>query len=95
MKDKDFYLKDSKKFWENREKAREARDKDLARLTFSEKAGITEKLQTDYKTLQNAKEEPKQFGLGEIPPDAMNELSLEQSFTQEDFDEALDKAFPF
>ena len=90
-----YYLKDSENFWGNREKAREARDKRLARLPFSEKVAITEKLQIDYQVLRNAKGEPKQFGLGEISPDAMNELSIEQPFTQEDFEEALNKVFPF
>ncbi len=92
---KEYYQKDLKKFWENREKARGKRDKDLARLTFSEKAAITEKLKIDYEVLQKAKEKPRLFGLGEMPPDAVNEISLEQSFTQEDFNEALDKVFPF
>ena len=95
MMDNVYYLKDSKKFWETHEKAREARDKRLARLPFSEKVAITEKLQTDSEVLQKAKGKPIQFGLGEIPPDAMNELSIEQPFTQEDFEEALKKVFPF
>lgn len=90
-----YYLNDSKKFWENREKAREERDKRLARLTFSEKVAITEKLQKDEEALRFAKQEPKQFGLGVIPPDAMNELSIELPFTQAEFEEALDKVFPF
>ncbi len=90
-----YYLKDSKKFWETREKAREARDKRLAELPFSIKVTITEKLQTDSEVLRNAKGKSKHFGLGGIPPDAMNELSIEQPFTQENFEEALNKVFPF
>lgn len=90
-----YYLKDSKKFWETRKRAREAKDKKLASLPFSEKATMTERIQADYEVLQNAKEESKQFGLGELPPDAMNELSIEQPFTQRDFENALDKVFPF
>lgn len=35
------------------------------------------------------------FGLGQIPPDASNELFLDPSFTKEDFKEALNKVFPF
>ena len=90
-----YYLKDSKKFWETHKKAREARDKRLAELPFSIKVTITEKLQTDSEALRNARVKSKQFGLGEISPDAMNELSIEQPFTQEDFKEALNKVFPF
>jgi len=56
---------------------------------------MAEKLQADYEVLQNAKRESEQFGLGEIPPDAMNELHIEQPFTQVDFKEALNKVFPF
>ncbi len=65
------YLKDSEKFWDTHRKAREARNKKLAGLPFSEKISITEKLQMDYEVLRNAKEEPEQFGLGELP-DATN-----------------------
>jgi len=90
-----YYLKDSKKFWGTREKARKAKDKKLARLPFLEKVAMTEKIQADYEVLRNAKGESKQFGLGEIPSDAMNELSIEQPFTQKDFENALDKVFPF
>lgn len=35
------------------------------------------------------------FGLGQIPPDASNELHLDPTFTKEDFEEALNKVFPF
>lgn len=80
--DNNNYLEDSEKFWDNYEKAREERDNKLARLPFSEKASIVEKLQTDYKTLQNTKEKPRQFGL-ELSPDASNVMSLDPdpSFT--------------
>lgn len=88
-----YYLKDSKEFWEVRKKAREANDKRLARLPFSEKVAMTEKLQADYELLRNARE-TNQFGLGDIP-EAMNELSIELPFTQADSDEALNKVFPF
>jgi len=91
---KDFYLKDSKKFWETRKKAREEREKRLARLPFSEKAAIVEKLQIDYEALRNTRKNPEQFGLGELP-DATNELSIEYPFTQVDFEEALNKVFSF
>lgn len=87
-----YYLKDSKEFWETHEEARKARDKRLAGLPFSKKAAISAKLQVDYEVMRNAREE---FGLGEIPPDAMNDLSIEQPFTQEDFKTALNKIFPF
>ncbi len=94
MMDNVYYLKDSKKFWGTREKAREAKDKRLARLPFSEKVAMTEKIQADYELLRNAKGKTKQFGLGDIP-DATNELSIELPFTEEDFAEALNKVFPF
>ncbi len=89
-----YYLKDSKRFWETRKKAREAKDKRLTRLPVSEKAAIAERIQADYELLQNAKDETKHFGLGDIP-DAANELSIELSFTQSDFQEASNKVFPF
>ena len=44
--------------------------------------------------MQNKPAEQEQFGLGEIPPDASNVLSLATLFTKEDFGEALDKVFP-
>ena len=90
MKDEVNYLKDSKKFWGTYKKARGERDKKLAELPFSEKAAMTEKIQADYEVLRNAQGESKQFGLGEISPDAMNELSIKQPFTQKDFENALD-----
>ena len=92
--DKDNYLKDSKKFWGNYEKARKEQDNKLARLPFSEKAAIVAKLQTDYKVLQNTQEKPGQFGLGEIPPGASNVVSLDLPFTKEVFEGALEKVFP-
>ena len=89
-----YYLKDSKKFWETHKKARQVKDKKIARLPFSEKAAMAEKIQADYEVLRNAKDESKQFGLGDIP-DATNELSTELPFTPSDFEEALNKVFPF
>jgi len=89
-----YYLKDSKKFWETHKKARQAKDKKLAKLPFSEKTAMAEKIQADYEVLRNAKDESKQFGLGDIP-DATNELSTELPFTPLDFEEALNKVFPF
>jgi len=91
--DSNYYLKDSKEFWGKREKAREAKDKRLARLPFSEKVAMTEKIQADYELLRNARE-TNQFGLGDIP-EAMNELSIELPFIQADYEEALKKVFPF
>jgi len=92
--DNNNYLEDSKKFWGNYEKAREERDNKLARLPFSEKAAIVEKLQTDYEALQNTKKEkPEQFGF-EMPPDASNVVSLDLPFTKEAFEGALKKVFP-
>ncbi|MGD9117295.1 MAG: hypothetical protein PVJ08_00940 [Dehalococcoidia bacterium] len=90
-----FYLKDSKKFWETRKKAREAKDKRLARLPFSEKAVMTERIQADYEVLRNARGESNQFGISEIPPDAINELSFAQPFGQGVLEQDLNKAFPF
>ena len=95
MMDNVFSQQDSKRFWEKHNKGRQARDKQLAGLPFSEKVAMTEKLQADYEVLRNSKEDSGQFGLGEMSPDAMNELSIERRFTQGDFDEALNKVFPF
>ena len=92
MMSKDYYLKDSKKYWETYKKAREARDKELAKLPFSEKVAITEKLQIDAEVLRNAKEKP--IGLGETPLEAVNKVSIKQPFLQHDFEAALDKVFP-
>ena len=36
----------------------------------------------------------KEFGLGQIPLDATNELLLDPSFTREDFEEVLKNLFP-
>jgi len=38
--------------------------------------------------------EQEQFGLGELPPDATNVLLIDPSFTEEDFEAALEKVFP-
>jgi len=89
-----YYLKDSKKFWETHKNAREAKDQRLAKLSFSEKVDMAEKIQADYEVLQNVRWETRQFGLGDIP-NATNELSIESPFTQADFEEALNKVFPF
>ena len=89
-----YYPKDSKKFWETHKKARQVKDKKIARLPFSEKAAMAEKIQADYEVLRNAKDESKQFGLGDIL-DATNELSIELPSTPADFEEALNKVFPF
>lgn len=92
MTDNIYYLKDSKKFWETHKKAREVRDKKLAKLSLAEKATIAERLQADYEVLQNAKDESKQFGLGELPLDACNVLTTSSSFTKQDFESDLIKA---
>ena len=89
-----YYPKDSKKFWETHKKARQIRDKKLAKLPFSEKTAIAERIQADYEVLRNAKDESKQFGLGNIP-DATNELRFELCFTLSGFEEALNDLFPF
>jgi hypothetical protein len=89
-----YYLKDSKKFWETHKKARQLRDKKLAKLPFSEKTAISERIQADYEVLRNSNDESKQFGLGDIPH-ATNELSIELSFTPSDFEEAINELFPF
>jgi len=44
--------------------------------------------------MQNKAVEQEKFGLGELPPDASNTLSLDPSFTKKDFEEALKKVFP-
>ena len=89
-----YYPKDSKKFWETHNKARQIRDKKLANLPFAEKTAIAERIQADYEALRNAKDESKQFGLGYIP-DATNELRIEFCFIPSFFEEALDDLFPF
>lgn len=89
-----YYPKDSKKFWETHKKARQIRDKKLAKLPFSEKTAIAECIQSDYEVLRNAKDDSKQFGLGYIP-DATNELRIELCFTPSVFEEALNDLFPF
>lgn len=87
------YQNDLKGFWGKRKQAREERDKGLAELSFSEKIAITESLQKDGRALQNAKSDT--IGLNVTSPDAVNDLSLDLPFTQENFDEALNKVFPF
>jgi len=89
-----YYLKDSKKFWDTRKKARHSKDKKLISLPFTEKAAMSERIQADYELLRNAKDPSNQFGLGVIP-DAINELSIELLFTPLDFEEVLNNAFPF
>jgi hypothetical protein len=89
-----YYPKDSKKFWETHNKARQIRDKKLANLPFAEKTAIAERIQADYEALRNANDESRQFGLGYIP-DATNELRIELSFTPSDFEEAINELFPF
>jgi len=89
-----YYLKDSKRFWETHKKARQVRDKKLAKLPFSEKTAMAERIQADYEVLRNTRDESKQFGLGDMP-DATNELSTELPFTPLDFEEALNNVFPF
>ena len=93
MMKNDNYQNDLKKFWENRKQAREERDKGLAELSFSEKIAITESLQRDGRALQNAKRDT--IGLSLTSPDAVNTLSRDLLFTQEDFEKALNKVFPF
>ncbi len=44
--------------------------------------------------MQNKPVEQEQFGLGELPPDASNMVSLDLSFTKESFEEALKRVFP-
>ncbi len=85
------YPKDSEKFWETHRKAKEARNRKLASLSFSEKADMVERLQMDYEILQEAKE---QFGLGDVS-NSVTEISIEHTFTRADFDNALNKVFPF
>ena len=89
-----YYPKDSKKFWETHKKARQIRDKKLAKLPFSEKTAIAERIQADYEVLRNAKDDSQQFGLGYIP-DATNELRIELCFTPSVFEEAFDDLFRF
>ena len=90
---KENYQSDLKGFWENRKKAREERDKQLAELPFSDKVAITESLQKDAKAIESATSDS--IGLWVTSPDAVNEIFLNLSFTQEDFEEALNKVFPF
>jgi len=85
--------RDLKEFWDSRRRAREERDKRLAELSFSEKIAITESLQKDALALQNAKSDV--IGLRITSPNAVNNLSLELPFTQQDFNDALNRIFPF
>ena len=85
------YLKNSKKFWENHRQSKENRNKIMKNLSFSEKADITEMLQTDYELLQDARE---QFGLGEVSS-SETKVSSERTFSQADFNNALNKGFTF
>jgi len=75
-------LKDSKKFWEGRDKAREARNRKLAKLPFSEKATIAERLRADYEVLQNARDESTQFGLGKLLDSACNKVGDLHDFSR-------------
>lgn len=49
------YVRDSKKFWRTREKARDNLDKRLANLSYSEKVTIMGKMQANHASLRNAK----------------------------------------
>jgi hypothetical protein len=49
------YTRDSSKFWETHEKTRKVRDEKSAKLPFAHKIAITERLQADRISLQNAK----------------------------------------
>ena len=69
-------------FWEKHEEARAQRDKKLARLPFSEKLAILERLKIDCEVLQNAKEEL--VGL-RMPNSACNTLPADCSSTGVDW----------
>lgn len=59
------YLKDTKKFWQTREKARRNLDAKRAGVSFGKKATIAEKLRSDARFLKSgriisSKSSPKQ-----------------------------------
>ena len=49
------YVKDLKAFWQTRKKSRNAVDEKLARLSFTEKLVITERMQANHDAMRNAK----------------------------------------
>ncbi len=55
MMKREYYTKDSKKFWQAHEKARENMDKRLANLPFSKKVAIVDRMREDRISLVNAK----------------------------------------
>ncbi len=62
---KDNYLKDTKRFWQTREKARKNLDTKRASASYSEKVAIAGKLHSDAKFLKSghiisSKSSPKQ-----------------------------------
>ncbi len=69
--------KDSK-FWESHQRSKEAHNKKVASLPFSEKVEMTERLQADCELLEEARERD-QFGLGQIPD--VNEMGLKAKDT--------------
>jgi len=52
---REYYTKDSKRFWQAHEKARESMDKRLANLPFSKKVAIVDRMREDRASLANAK----------------------------------------
>lgn len=83
------YQNDLKKFWENRNRAREKRDEEMARLPFSEKIAIIENLQRDGKLIQAARDQI--IGLRITNSDVVNELRVNESFSTS----AFEQDFPF
>jgi len=47
------YMKDTKKFWQTRNKSRTALDKKRVSASFSQKAKIAEKIRSDAKLLKS------------------------------------------
>ena len=75
-------MKDIDKFWVIHKRAKRELNEKLAKLPLSEKAVMAERLQADYELLQNARDESKQFGLGELPLKACNVVKDNMDFSR-------------
>jgi len=49
------YIRDTKKFWQTREKARTALDKERASVSYAAKVKIAEKIRSDANFLKNGR----------------------------------------
>lgn len=67
--------REQKEFWRTHNKARQARDKRLARLSFSDKIDIAQRLWADYEVLGAG----SVWGLGEIPANTFGVIASDMS----------------